>query len=172
MLTIVGTSCRPFHGLANKNWIPILGLTPQGLCFRLLRRLRLHFLCKATPAAFSSVIHDADWWELFSGGETHAHIVSKLALSRLRPHPAQVLQSHNLRFMRLLLLFVDLRSDEKRAQSLPSFGLEEECYAYSAKQQKSGAVLRGSAIALNGSFWAAFPPLPHCPVEVVCKNSR
>ena len=31
-------SCRPFHGLADVNHVD-LGLTPQALCFRPLRRL-------------------------------------------------------------------------------------------------------------------------------------
>ena len=41
-----GENCRPFHGLPF-NLILILGLTPQALCFRLLRRLKTDFLCKA-----------------------------------------------------------------------------------------------------------------------------
>ena len=33
-------TCRPFHGLRNSTRSRSLGLTPQALCFRLLRRLR------------------------------------------------------------------------------------------------------------------------------------
>ena len=44
-MILMAANCRPFHGLGIR-LILILGLAPQALCSRLLRRLRQHFSAK------------------------------------------------------------------------------------------------------------------------------